>query len=432
MIKKYLLFFLIFWAFEVRAESTQMFTCAPPISTAVEVPPPQTEYETIDSCGNSRLYFLKGLQALPTLYTTERSSFAEAEFPSKCLLYIQKNFLFSPAEPSSYFSYCASTTGSPKRGVRTHCVLKEYTQTVYNSYVDVMDCLDIPQKDLIPKLFLESGFHVNTLGKGFDGGVGQLTDSALSAIIEVKNFSSGPQKHFDYMLAQMRKSGKSSCQRLLSQKNIFGPVTASASQRCSIIGLPENPLKNIFYTGLFYQYMLRIQTGITYTAGYSLRSDGSRAFHDERASEDFSGYFATYNIKSRFKRLGLEPNMNSLRQMMITSGYNAGVQSAFLFLKNYLEARELHKLPLTAQDFDFQNQDMSLFRTCGDAKEESQRQAKLASVKAVAYKFSFPIYLRLVQKTGAAGYLSFASGRGKKLNKELGEGVCTSPKYLQF
>jgi hypothetical protein len=409
----------------------QMNVCEPPPAGPV-IPPSPTDYETVESCGNSRLYFLKGLQAVSPLYSSERDSFPEAEFPSKCLLYIQKNFLFSPDEPSQYFSYCPVASGAPRRGVRTHCVLKEYTQTIYNSYVDVMDCLDIPQKDLIPKLFLESGFHANTLGKGFDGGVGQLTDSAIAAVFEVKNFPTGSAKHIDYMASQMRKSGKASCQRILAQKNILSPVSSAGSQRCSIIGLPENPTRNIFYTGLFYHYMMRIQTGVTYTAGYSLRTDGSRLFHDPREAENFDGYFATYDIKNRLKKLGVEPNMAALRQMMLTSGYNAGVHTAFLFLKNYLDARELHQLPLTAADFDFQNQDMSLFWTCGDQAQENIRLKKLSAARLVAYKFSFPIFLRLVQKTGAPGYLTFAAGRSKKLNKEFGDGVCTSPKYLQF
>ena len=68
-----------------------------------------------------------------------------------------RKFIDASSRASRYYSYCAQAGGGPVRPKKTHCITPEYVQSVYNSYVDVLDCLDIPQKDLLPKLFNESG-----------------------------------------------------------------------------------------------------------------------------------------------------------------------------------------------------------------------------------------------------------------------------------
>ena len=59
------------------------------------------------------------------------------------------------------------------------CVTEEYSTAVYNAFVDVTQCLNIPQKELLPKFFNESGMHINAFGGGKDAGVGQLTEAAI-------------------------------------------------------------------------------------------------------------------------------------------------------------------------------------------------------------------------------------------------------------
>ncbi|MBL7554769.1 MAG: hypothetical protein JNM24_03020 [Bdellovibrionaceae bacterium] len=394
------------------------------------------ELESADKCSKDRLYFQTTLKKIDPLFLKTRTSKEGGEFPMSCVAYIMRSYLNSTAKASRFYSYCAKATGRPARPKKTHCVTEDYVTSVYSSYVDIMNCLDIPQRDLIPKLFNESGFHINTLGAGMDAGVGQLTGPAIASVQQVASFDGKNMTWLDMFKEEINKSDKPSCQRVAKIPGIFNKISTETSQRCGLIAAPENPLKNVLYTGIFYHYMLRSQTGSRFFKGYTYVPKGDDLVALDRSVKDidFAGYFREYKIKSRLQALGIEkPNMQALRQMMITLGYNSGMESAFIFLDNYLKARTQRKLKLTESDFDFQTHFYSKYaRKLKDPKEEAQRIKNLNVVRSAPYRMPFPIYLRAVQRTGAPGYLSSVSNKLLQLDKEMGEGQCTTPGFLKF
>lgn len=394
------------------------------------------ELEDTDKCSKDRLYFQTSLKKIDPLFLKRRSEKDGGEFPMSCVGYVMRKFIDASSRTSRFYSYCSKPVGAPVRNRKTHCVNEEYASSVYNSYIDVMDCLDIPQKDLLPKLYNESGFHINTLGGGLDAGVGQLTGPAIASVQQLAVFDGKNKTWLEMFKEEINKSDKPSCQRIAKISSLFNRVSINSDQRCVLISVPENPLKNILYTGIFYHYMLRSQTGSRYFQGYTYFPKGDTYTRLDHKAKDLemSGFFLEYKIKERIKELGIEqPNMQALKQMMITLGYNTGMSTAFIYLNQYLKARKANKLKLRETDFDFQKHFYAkLLRKSSNAEDEKQRLKDLNNSKSAPFRLPFPIFLRMVQKSGAPGYLSHVSQKLIQLDKEMGEGVCTTQNFLRF
>tara|TARA_B110001454_G_scaffold171291_1_gene162000 strand:- start:28387 stop:29937 length:1551 start_codon:yes stop_codon:yes gene_type:complete len=399
----------------------------------------RVELEDANKCSKDRLYFQTSLKKIDPLFLKARTEKEDGQFPMACVGYIMRKFLDASTRPSRFYSYCSRPVGQPVRPKKTHCVTEEYVTSVYNSYVDVLDCLDVPQRDLIPKLYNESGFHINTLGSGMDAGVGQLTGPAISSVQQLAVFDGRNMTWLENFKEEVGKSSKPSCQRIAKIPGLFSKISVDSSQRCGLIAAPENPLKNVLYMGIFYHYMLRSQTGARFYKGYTYLPKGDKgeelvAMDYKSKDVELSGYFAEYRVKSRIQALGIEkPNMQALRQMMITLGYNSGMGSAFIFLDRYLKAREQRKLKLQESDFDFQKYFYSNYaKKLKDPKEEAQRLKYMKIIRSAPYKTPFPIFLRVMQRTGTPGYLSAVSNKLLQLDQEMGEGICTTPGFLRF
>ncbi len=406
----------------------------------------KVELEDANKCSKDRLYFQTSLKKIDPLFLKGRTDKEGSQFPMACVGYIMRKFMDASAKASRYYSYCSRPIGQPVRPKKTHCVTEEYVTSVYSSYVDVLDCLDVPQRDLIPKLYNESGFHINTLGSGMDAGVGQLTGPAISSVQQLANFDGKNMTWLENIKEEVNKSTKPSCQRIAKIPGLFNKISVDSSQRCGLIAAPENPLKNVLYMGIFYHYMLRSQTGARFYKGYTYLPKGDAAKNEATKGEELvamdhknkdvelSGFFREYKIKARIQALGIEkPNMQALKQMMITLGYNSGMESAFIFLDKYLKAREQRKLKLVESDFDFQTYFYSNYaKKSKDPKEEAKRIKDMNVIKSAPYRMPFPIFLRVAQRTGTPGYLSAVSNKLLQLDKEMGEGLCTTPGFLRF
>ncbi|OYZ23338.1 MAG: hypothetical protein B7Y39_05395 [Bdellovibrio sp. 28-41-41] len=401
----------------------------------------KVELEDPNKCSKDRLYFQTSLKKIDPLFLKGRTEKEGSQFPMACVGYIMRKFMDASAKPSRYYSYCSRAIGKPVRSKKTHCVTEEYVTSVYSSYVDVLDCLDVPQRDLIPKLYNESGFHINTFGAGMDAGVGQLTGPAISSVQQLASFDGKNMTWLENIKEEVNKSTKPSCQRITKIPGLFNKISADSSQRCGLIAAPENPLKNVLYMGIFYHYMLRSQTGARFYKGYTYLPKSDATKGDELVAMDrknkdieLSGYFREYKIKARIQALGIEkPNMQALKQMMITLGYNSGMESAFIFLDKYLKARLQRKLKLAETDFDFQTHFYSNYaKKLKNPKEEARRIKDMNIIKSAPYRMPFPIFLRVAQRTGSPGYLSAVSNKLLQLDKEMGEGICTTPGFLKF
>lgn len=380
----------------------------------------------------NRNYMGQDLAQILPAYRMARKSVPEAEFPKSCIQTIMNNF------PAADFLYakCETAASQPTSGAGKHCMTSDYVNSVYNSFVDAMDCLEVDQMVFLPKLLNESGFHTNAFNsRGFDSGIGQLTRHALADV----NING----HNRYA-RRIRDSMKPSCQRLAKVPNIFSKVVGTADQRCEIISAPANPFRNVLYTGMT---ALRIR-------------------------EITEGSLRQAKIPELFVEAGLSSyNHENLVAALSILGYNAGPGTAVRYLRDYLQGRIEKKKqrlggPVTASDFDFYSQvekDLEsrkeisiIYRAANVAAKAEIEKQKLAMDSEAAIKIltaaaegayrdvmkrietigihniSFPIYAMHAQNLGAYGYGSLIAINKKKLDEQTGVGVCTPKQFLSL
>lgn len=365
------------WSYPQGNQSGRQFSEANFASRGVAMA--EEQIESVGSCGPDRNYLLKGITALPADYRQTRQQVGSSQIPRACVTYIMQNFINAKTTKSGSYGYCATKSGQPTRGEDGNgsympCVTESYVNSVYNSLLDVSDCLNIPIKELMPKLANESGLHVNTLGPDADGGVGQLTRSALQSVYMRYENIPDRESTLEYYVREMSKSGKKSCQRIIAQKsayqvdipagkkncmiheedeNCFKPWMVQS--RCEFMSAPDSPLRNVLFTGIYYRTMLINATGVTYRAGEDVVwKDGGFVTLTDRL--DFNGYIARKQLTERFKNLGIRnPSQEVVRQILVAFGFNGGIGTGQTLLDNYLKLRQERNLPLTAADLDFQN-----------------------------------------------------------------------------
>lgn len=373
-------------------------------------------FETIESCGPERAYFLQGLNNLPADYRQTRQQVADGGLPRSCVSYIMNNFIDARINKSMSYGYCGNTSGQPTRGADgtgylMPCVTESYVNSVYNSIADVSDCLNIPIKELMPKLANESGLHVNTLGPDADGGVGQLTRSALSEVYMRYENIPNRESTLVYFLNEMKKSSKKSCQRILAQKsayqievpkgqklclihetdaNCFKPWMVQS--RCEFMTMPNNPLRNVLFTAVYYRSMHKSATGVNYRAGEDViwTDEGSVPMKQDLA---YGGFIGRKEIVERLTNLGLRnPSPEVVRQILVSFGFNGGIGTGQTLLDNWLKLREARNLKLREEDLDFQAVSIAPWSLITNAKsylslitepDETEFQKQLARLDSV-------------------------------------------------
>ncbi|MFN7455744.1 MAG: hypothetical protein ACK5RO_13945, partial [Pseudobdellovibrionaceae bacterium] len=198
--------------------------------------------------------------------------------PRKCVYYAMKYFAFDilkgdqKASPS--FSKCEKESGFPNYGNYAPCLTEKYLNVVYNSFIDVSDCMGLPQKLMMAKLFNESGFHINAGAPlreykdnkiqpevlsyplpeslkdaniiGGDAGIGQFTGAALSDV----------RKTYPRWRDFISKSEKPSCQRVrefVGALPEIDKIDPDLGNRCVVVKAPPNPLRALVFYGIAYK-----------------------------------------------------------------------------------------------------------------------------------------------------------------------------------
>lgn len=424
-----------------------------------------TSNEDLTQCGQNRQYYEKQIVKSSKIKDLlVKNSKSESKLSKKCITHIMKKFSVS----NSRFANCQKAAGAAKTPGAKPCVTENLVNLTYNSYMDVTECLNLNPKLLMPKIGYESGFFINTLGYGQDGGLGQLTRPALA---EVNN-------HIERYLAEITKAAphKPSCARLLKYKTFFTKVPVGPEERCSVIGLPENPLKNILYMALLNRINMDQISGIKYVAGYDYLQNSNRelASVHNNISDELGGAFKAYGIKQKLTQLGIKkPNMHFFKEVILLIGYNTGVHTAVNLLKNYLDKRIEKKLKLTLADFDFNNTKtikddftgeekdvvsvarsyiMSSFVSPKEATniklDKAKRRKMLPKLWAEAFTKTFPEYLAYRANSyngksmdrysiyGYPGYLNLVAERNKSIREEfkksrLNPDLCSDPNFLR-
>ncbi|MFN8847819.1 MAG: hypothetical protein ACK5V3_12800 [Bdellovibrionales bacterium] len=408
-------------------------SCSTPLSEENWV-----QLEKIDKCSPQRRFLQNDILSLDNEFITKRENEVH-QFPLACIVHAQRTFTFrtraKPDDetpkawsgldvPGRAYGQCATPESEPVRGSYMPCVTSEYAYSVYNAFHDTVDCFDINGRKLLPKLWNESGFHINTLGGGMDAGVGQLTRSAIEEVLS-KPYVNDERTALEVFKQQALNSSKLSCQRLVRQEAAWQAVNPDVSQRCSIMTTPQNPIRNVVYLGVFYKL-------------------------NERVVES---RINSTKMKEKVEALGLEnPDMEYFKDAIVTLSFNMGRGSAFSIVDSYLKSRMVNNEKLTAKDLDFLNNSIEEVRALRrEPKEETEedrtkRIARLDAAKETAYKRNLPGFLRLMHGlqadyetdptkkriNGAPGYLTFVGERQKKYNTDLGDGVCTHASFLQY
>ncbi len=128
--------------------------------------PPNLPVNSDSKCAADRAYYDSALQALPSVYRNIRSSAwikqeAEANpnvpppFEKTCMKYVMNLSETSHA-------LCSDPKGMPQSGAPKPCVSPTYVNSIYNIFTDMFSCLEIPQKEMVAKMMVESSFHANT------------------------------------------------------------------------------------------------------------------------------------------------------------------------------------------------------------------------------------------------------------------------------
>jgi len=397
-------------------------------------------FEKPEDCGDDRNYLQDKFQAFKKadpkgLFTAGRDYSKTADvLPRKCVLYIMRKFwknrALTPEEklqadieynrtappdqqrdikpvteykkdPHLFAKCDKDPNGLPERYGHKACVTEDYVNLVYNSLIDVADCLDVPAKFIAPKLSNESGLHVNAFGLVNDGGIGQFTDQALADVAQ----------NFDNFRGRIVGSTKESCKRL---KSFPGVVPASGKEilvqdanRCHAISTPPNPLRSLVYYGIFY---------------HATKRNANGAFNKSKDDKDPN----FKSIEELLKQAGIaDYDREKMKEMLFVMAYNAGPGRPAIIYREWLKYRlqTIKKYPITKADFN-----MDYWPTRDQLKAKyGEERAKALNKKGkpltlAEYMFAYKDSL----------YIAAVKAQARMLNKDLGEGTCTEPKFLQM
>jgi hypothetical protein len=421
------------------------------------------DYDDLLVCDKSRLFYESRLHAYPVLsdLVKERSP-ASQSFATDCVVYSMRQFQV----PKMNFANCAKSVGAPQVPGAKPCITPPLVNLTYNAFVDATECLNLNAKHLMPKIDFESGFFLNSFGGNKEAGIGQLTEPAIQEV----------NKYYSQYFAEIEKAAatKESCANLVKVKSLLSMAPSGPEQRCSMVGLPENPLRNIFYTALYHRINMDMISGIKFVSGQDyIQNENSLIPVQNNERDQFSGLFKTYRIKDKLELAGLHnPNLHYFKEMLATLGDHSGVETSVRLLSQYLDQRRENQLLLTMKDFDFQSDEkaqdvdgqmknavdvaasfvLSSILSSKDSSEEKKLKAKrrkeLPKKWAEAYMESFPVYLAYrangydgksfqpFAMYGYPGYLNVLTGRQEMIrdlfiNAQMDPNICTDPKFLK-
>ncbi len=383
-------------------------------TTLVSTEVPLVDYENTKSCSTKQLAIenlIKNNKKITDLISERSAQNESLLLPRRCVTHVMNDFNLGPEA----FARCPNGGQSePSRGGTKPCVTKNLANITYNSFVDIAECLNINPKNLLPKLANESGLIINTLGGGFDAGVGQMTRIAIA---EVNN-------HYASYFDEMNKAtiSKPACLRVMKYKSLLTKVSDNISQRCGLIVPPENPIKNFLYMAILTRRNMDVISGIKYVAGNDyINNEGSLTLVKNNAEDELTGRFKEENIREKLNQLGLaNVNLHDFVNMISLAAYNSGLRTSFNIFRDYLNKRIASKKPLTWKDFDFHTPELAIDPYTNEEK----------TVTGIARSY---IKAPLISKTDTDEEKKIKIKRVKQLAKKIKEShLLTFPEYITY
>jgi len=229
---------------DLNRHGTNVLNSVPnaPCACALRTEPQTSPYEV---CTTENSYLEKSLPKKTSLVVS-KDSHAIDPF---CILGAQRRF----PDPG-FAGTCATLTSYPKKNQARPCLSEKYLSFVYNSFSKVAKCFQIPEDEIFPSLALESGFHVNALGRNMDAGISQLTGDLIQAVND---------SYFDTFLKKAQSSSK--CTAILPY---FKPLPTETKLRCAAMMPPNNPIQNLIYAAILFKTNHQvIETGVKSVKG---------------------------------------------------------------------------------------------------------------------------------------------------------------------
>ncbi|MGZ3774738.1 MAG: hypothetical protein ACXVCY_04670 [Pseudobdellovibrionaceae bacterium] len=407
-------------------------------------------FEKPEDCGPERNYLQSEIKAFAAIdkkgsFSAPRDYSKTADvLPRKCALFIMRKFwkdrALTPQEkldadleynrtapdndkrpikniseyhqdPAIYSKCDKDRNGVPVRYGHKACVTEDYVNLVYNSLLDVTDCLDVPPKFVAPKLSNESGLHVNAFGLVNDGGIGQFTVQALEDV----------KQNYEEYKSKIVNSSKASCKRI---KEIPGAVPASSNDimsadanRCHAIATPPNPLRSLVYYSIFFHATMR---------------NSERAFYKSKDSKD-ENFRSTEELMKQAKISDFD--IKKIKDMLFVMSYNVGPDRPATVFREWLKYRigMINKYSITKADFNmvYWPESNETKNSAGQPTKKGEERAKIILAKKPRNRqyLSFAEYLFAY---GDSLYIAAVKAQAQKLDKELGAGTCTENKFLEL
>jgi len=300
--------------------------------------PPHLRFE--ECSAPSKLYLEDKIAMLPPeYYQQSHENEWSQKIPMRCMQIAQKNF-------SGHFASCANSNAKPTTNARKPCMTENYTTLTYNAYHDVMDCFNLNPKDFFLQIMIESGFHVNAINKtGFDSGMSQFTANGIKRVT-ANNLVERTRRI-------LLESSRSSCQRVSSIIGAFGVDSFQPKNRCSVISLPENP-----YRAMFFNYLHTMLDEISL---------------DEMV-EQIPEIKAVMNER--------------IKRHLVYLAYNRGLTGVKRLLVGYVESRKNVNHEIVSEDLDL-NQDLTsvkrILHFSPDKREKLRNAKKIINLSFAEY-----------------------------------------------
>lgn len=421
------------------------------------------DFEKPEICGARRNYlepFLNELKDLDSdgYYTQTRDlEIASETLPRKCVLYTMRSFwkdhgltsaekrvsdmLYNvtapftqyktilpagehPSDPALYARCERFPIHKPVRDLNKACVTEDYVNIVYNSLLDVSECLKVPAKFIIPKLANESGLHLNAFGLVNDGGIGQFTEQALKDV----------KQNYQAKYQEIMRSQSPACQRLRSIPGALvqnpAEIQTSDEDRCHAIAAPANPIRSLVYYAIFYHATKR-----NADSAWKMTRDESGRTADNLLRElylDDESTLTDEEIEIQNKKI------NKIKQMLFVMSYNAGPRPPVVAFLKWLNYREkiAHRYPIRDADF---NMNFWPDKSVSSAKKGQERIDAFAEFKKKSIRNSVSLRanppLTLAEYLFAvydSKYIVLVKAQANKLNKVMGQDVCVEKDFLEL
>lgn len=363
--------------------------------------------------------FKAGIEAIPEEFRSKREPFPEANFPSSCVLFILRNYMQAGDDRlTKGFTHCPSPTGQPPKesGHYKPCITPDYVHSIYNSYIDVANCLEIkPQGKFLPKFAHESGMQmnaINTRATSYDAGIGQLTEIAIKDVND----------HAGKLEERINSSELPSCKRVKNYPGLFSPSkedpayfnlvepSHKVQSRCEFLTAPLNPIRNLLYAMYSSQLNNKRVSKILKEVGISVKELKALGVEKAEAPQVFERLKAHMEILS----------------------YNLGTGSLEAILQTYMERRRKHAkvAPLKAKHFspdhkmDFKKRLDELKAQCLKEKNPEKPCDQISTQDIRVRELGLFDFLSIYQQTGDPNYIRNLNQRRAEIDAALGKNEC--------